>query len=710
MLDPATGNIVADHDKIKETALLTYSKRLENKPIKNNLESIKVAKEILCDKLLEVAAQNKTPPWKLKDLEKALKYLKKDKSRDPYGYCNELFQHDVAGDDLQLALLKLMNRIKEDQVFPRCMELCNISSIWKGKSSRNDYDSYRGIFRVNIFRSILDRLIYNDEYATLDSNLTDCNVGARKQRNIRDNIFVMNAIMNSIRNNKEQAIDCQVYDVEKCFDNLWLKEVINCLYEAGLDNDKLPLLFIENQNAQVAVKTPVGMSRRANIQNLIMQGSVWGSICCVVLMDKLGKLVYKNPEYLYYYKGLVATPPLQMVDDILGIQKCSRKSQRINGVINTFIEVEKLTLSSKRCHNVHIGKKKNSCHKLKVHEAQMRESSQQTYLGDKVDSSALLKPTLVARVGKGYGAVTTILSIVNDLPLGHWRVQAELRLWEALFINRILFNSEAWQGIAKDDIESLEKVDEALIRGILGAHAKIPKEALFLETGTIPLRYIIKSRRMSYLKTILDRDSDELIREVYDAQKVDPTPGDFADLVAKDAEEIKVDIQDENAIIAMKTKHYKTNIKTKVREAGFKYLKQLKINHSKLENLHYEKLELAQYLRSPLFDPKSVRTLLALRTRTVRNVRNDFRGLYPDISCPLGCPHPDTIPNILTCSVIQSEIQTQDAAEGLVIYEDIFSNDIVKQKQVTALYMKCIDIRENIINSKPVATRAGPMH
>ena len=78
-----------------------------------------------------------------------------------------------------------------------------------------------------------------------------------------------------------------------------------------------------------------------------MQGSVWGSICCVVLMDKLGQLAYSNPDLLYYYKGLVATPPLQMVDDILAIQKCSRKSQRINGVINTFIELEKLTLSEK---------------------------------------------------------------------------------------------------------------------------------------------------------------------------------------------------------------------------------------------------------------------------------------------------------------------------------------------------------------------------
>ena len=181
-----------------------------------------------------------------------------------------------------------------------------------------------------------------------------------------------------------------------------------------------------------------------------------------------------------------------MVDDILGIQKCSRKSKRINGVINTFIELEKLTLSRKKCHNVHIGKSKVACHTLKVHESHMQQAHQQTYLGDKIDKSAQIKPTIVSRVGKGYGAVTAILTIVNELPLGHWRVEAGLRLREALFINGTLFNSEAWQGSVNDNIELLEKVDETLLQGILGAHSKLPLEALFLETGTIPLRFVKK--------------------------------------------------------------------------------------------------------------------------------------------------------------------------------------------------------------------------
>ena len=110
---------------------------------------------------------------------------------------------------------------------------------------------------MSIFRSILDRLIYNDECEVLDSNLTDCNVGARKERNIRDNIFVINAITNAVKKKKNEAMEFQVYDVEKCFDKLWLQKVINCLYNAGLQNDKLPLLILTNTRLGLQCQTPL---------------------------------------------------------------------------------------------------------------------------------------------------------------------------------------------------------------------------------------------------------------------------------------------------------------------------------------------------------------------------------------------------------------------------------------------------------------------
>ena len=99
-------------------------------------------------------------------------------------------------------------------MFPKCLEPCNITSLFKNKGSRRDLNFYRGIFRVSVFRNILDRLIFNNEYENIDKNLTDSNVGGRKGRGIRDNLFVINAITSSVKNGGEDACDIQVFDVE----------------------------------------------------------------------------------------------------------------------------------------------------------------------------------------------------------------------------------------------------------------------------------------------------------------------------------------------------------------------------------------------------------------------------------------------------------------------------------------------------------------
>ena len=54
------------------------------------------------------------------------------------------------------------------------------------------------MFGSTVLRSTLDRLIYHYVYTVIDSNLTDANIGARKERNIRDNLFVLNAIINPV--------------------------------------------------------------------------------------------------------------------------------------------------------------------------------------------------------------------------------------------------------------------------------------------------------------------------------------------------------------------------------------------------------------------------------------------------------------------------------------------------------------------------------
>ena len=165
-LEPTTamidskGNLVTTSKSIE--ALTMEVLKDKSHIVKDNLKVHHMQREQLCENRLEEAKKNITPPWSMDDLTIVLKQLKNNKSRDPLGLANELFKPNHAGEDLKLAVLKLMNQMKTQQVFPEPLKLSNISSLYKNKGSRKDFDNYRGILRVTILRSILDRLIYND--------------------------------------------------------------------------------------------------------------------------------------------------------------------------------------------------------------------------------------------------------------------------------------------------------------------------------------------------------------------------------------------------------------------------------------------------------------------------------------------------------------------------------------------------------------------
>ena len=136
----------------------------------------------------------------------------------------------------------------------------------------------------------------------------------------------------------------------------------------------------------------------------------------------------------------------------------------------------------------------------------------------------------------------------------------------------------------------------------------------------------------------------------------------------------------------------------------------MKEGHSKMQNLNYEKFELMQYLNSPLFTNMNRNLLLALRTRTVRGIRKDFKGLYRDTQCPFGCETDDTLQHILECIVIKQNHKSTEVIHASAKYEDIFSNDIIKQQNITELYNQLLETRDKIIMNMSFVNNPGPVH
>ena len=184
-----------------------------------------------------------------------------------------------------------------------------------------------------------------------------------------------------------------------------------------------------------------------------MQGRSWAGLQCTGTMDKLGKIVYNDPELLYKYMDCVDVPPLEMVDDILTVSKYGTTSVTLNATVNEFISTKKLKLSNSKCSNIHVGYNSDSCPQVYVHVDVMKTSDREKYLGDIVDKNCNSHATIVERAMKGLGILTNIRALIMDIPLGKHRTEIGLTLRQAWFINGVLFNSETWNQLSKKDME-----------------------------------------------------------------------------------------------------------------------------------------------------------------------------------------------------------------------------------------------------------------
>ena len=262
---------------------------------------------------LKKAKENRSSDWNMKHLEDALKKLKNGKAPDPQGYIAELIKPENIGNALKESLLHLMNKSKQQMNDPEFFQLANIVPIYKGKGERSMLKNDRGIFMLSLFRKLKNKLIHNDIYEIVDSNMSESQVGGRHKRGIRNHLFVLYSVMNSALNNEGPPLDLGVLDITTMFDALWLEECCNDLYEAGIVDDKMALIYEGNKRNLVAVSSPAGETKRVELNKIICQGESNGPLIAGVQMDGIGKDMVKHySENLYTYKNKLKIPVLEL--------------------------------------------------------------------------------------------------------------------------------------------------------------------------------------------------------------------------------------------------------------------------------------------------------------------------------------------------------------------------------------------------------------
>ena len=146
------------------------------------------------------------------------------------------------------------------------------------------------------------------------------------------------------------------------------------------------------------------------------------------------------------------------------------------------------------------------------------------------------------QVKKGYEKIKQIFNYLDDICFGKFHFVVAKILRETLFLSSLLLNSEAWYSIDKKSIEELEKVDNILLKKILELPSSTPAAFVHLELGTLPIRYVIMTRRLLFLQYILKEKGDSLIHSFLVAQMEDTKKGDWWETVQNDIMEIELNL------------------------------------------------------------------------------------------------------------------------------------------------------------------------
>ena len=316
----------------------------------------------------------------------------------------------------------------------------------------------------------------------------------------------------------------------------------------------------------------------------------------------------------------------------------------------------------------------------------------ETYLGDVISSTGSNEKNIEHRVNQGIAEINQIISMLNITSLGHFFFEIALILRESVLISKLVFNSEIWYNVSDKQLEKLEQIDEMYLRRLLNVAKTAPKVGLYLECRIMPIKFIVKTRRLLYYWHILQRKKDELIARFYSAQKYSPSDGDWVYQIEKDKADIKLELS-EAEIQSMSKYQFKKMVKQKIENLAIQNLESRK--KQKSNKLNIKTFKPQDYIISKNLSKTEVQTLYKIRNSMV-DVKENFKSNYENMSCRLCFIFSENQQHLLDCSIIREKLKDVIEFENLNI--EMAYQLLESQELLAKYYIIILNARSDIIS------------
>ena len=670
---------------------------------------------------MKLANSSESPMWTMRDLDRVLSKLKNNKSRDFDGFVNEIFKKNVIGENLKKSLLQMCNKLKLNKLIPIFFNFANITTVPK-KGSRIEPRNERGIFRVPVVRAIMMGLIYDMKYDKIDRNMSDCQMGGRRNKGCKNNIFIINGIINDVlQSKKKKPIVLQIYDYAQMFDSISLEQALSDIYDAGVDDDTLTLLHQANKEIHMSVKTPNGLTDRQILRNIVLQGDTWGSILASVQVDTIGKeCVEEGLGYLY--KGILPVGFLGLVDDIIGVTEAGLDAQKMNAFINVKTAEKTLQFGPTKCKSMLVGKDienvinselmvdswevdyketdngEDDFIESYVGQVPIDKTDEQKYLGFIISSKGDNMANIREMKKKSFGIIKKIFNKLNSLQLRNYYFECSLIFMNSMLRGSILYACDMYYNLKETELRQIERIEEEYLRKVLQTTRGCPITQLYLEMGQYPARFEIQRMRCLYLKYILNEKDESLLKKVFNLQLKQKSRGDWASTVLDDLKELRFD-ETLDVIKQMSENMFKNILNRRIKENALQYLTGRQ--KSKGKPIKYTEIQMAEYLlpTNSNLTISQKQKLFSVKNRMIE-ISENFPNKQMEDKCP--CGQPETILHIYNCETLNTgETQILD-------YDHIYNGKIQDQIRIFEKLESNLNKREQLKQKENDDTPCDP--
>ena len=206
---------------------------------------------------------------------------------------------------------------------------------------------------------------------------------------------------------------------------------------------------------------------------------------------------------------------LEWVDDVVTFAIGDEQENQTLQFVNQFAVKHKLKWGQDKCNVMEIGNGRYKQVKWKLGDLEIDSCDKYKYLGDIIMRNGDNHKNIEDRQSRVMATTRKILALGGNEIFKNMNLKALLKMHNSCTIATLLTNCETWV-LNQSEKTKLERIELWALKEILDLPKTTPTPAIWYVTGHLMTSILIDKRQMLYLKTLLDRPTEDWTRIMLD--------------------------------------------------------------------------------------------------------------------------------------------------------------------------------------------------